>query len=98
MYSEEDKQRDTVIVYSKMAVGLAKVYAPAIGFTAAGIGLMVLSRNILRSRNAALAAALATTTTSFKEYRKRVVERSTGPILIRCSVIICAWKRSKLKR
>lgn len=75
MYSEEDKQRDTVIVYSKMAVGLAKVYAPAIGFTAAGIGLMVLSRNILRSRNAALAAALATTTTSFKEYRKRVVEK-----------------------
>lgn len=75
MYSEEDKQRDTVIVYSKMAVGLAKVYAPAIGFTAAGIGLMVLSRNILRSRNAALAAALATTTSSFKEYRKRVVEK-----------------------
>lgn len=75
MYSEEDKQRDTAIVYSKMAVGLAKVYAPAIGFTAAGIGLMILSRNILRSRNAALAAALATTTTSFKEYRKRVVEK-----------------------
>lgn len=75
VYSEQDKQKDTAIVYTQTAVKLAKLYAPAIGLGVLSLSSILASNNILRKRNAALAAAYAAINRSFKEYRERVVER-----------------------
>lgn len=54
---------------------LAKLYAPAVALGTLSITSILASNNILRKRNVALAAAYATVDKSFKEYRKRVIER-----------------------
>ena len=74
-YSEEDLQKDTVIVYTQTAVKLAKLYAPSVAIGAASIACIIGSHNILTKRNAALAAAYTAVDKTFKEYRNRVVDR-----------------------
>lgn len=74
-YSAEDAKKDTVIVYAHAGIKLAKLYAPAVGLGILSISSILVSNNILRKRNAALAAAYAVVDRSFKEYRDRVVER-----------------------
>ena len=74
-YSEEDLQKDTVIVYTQTAVKLAKLYGPSVAIGAASIACIIGSHNILTKRNAALAAAYTAVDKTFKEYRNRVVDR-----------------------
>lgn len=74
-YSAEDAKKDTMIVYAHTGLKLAKLYAPAVGLGVLSISSILASNNILRKRNAALAAAYAVADRSFKEYRDRVVER-----------------------
>lgn len=74
-YSREDAKKDTVIVYAKTGLKLAKTYAPAVAIGALSITSILASNNILRKRNVALAAAYATVDKSFKEYRNRVIEK-----------------------
>lgn len=74
-YTEEDSKKDLVIVYSKTALKLAKVYAPAVLLGAASITGIFMSHDILRKRNAAVMAAYAAVDRGFKQYRKNVVER-----------------------
>lgn len=74
-YTDEDAKKDLVLVYTKTAVNLAKVYAPAVILGGLSITAILTSNNILRKRNIALAAAYATIDNGFKDYRKRVVER-----------------------
>lgn len=74
-YTEEDKKRDLVTVYAQTGVKLAKLYGPSIILGTLSITGILASNNILRKRNVALAAAYATVDKSFKDYRKRVVER-----------------------
>ena len=74
-YSEEDLQKDTVIVYTQTAVKLAKLYAPSVAIGAASIACIIGSHNILTKRNAALAAAYTAVDKAFKDYRNRVVDR-----------------------
>ena len=74
-YTEEDRKKDTVIVYTQTAIKFAKLYGPSIALGALSIGCIVYSNNILRKRNVALAAAYATVDKGFKEYRERVIER-----------------------
>jgi hypothetical protein len=74
-YTEEDMKKDTVAVYAKTGLKLAKTYAPAIIIETASIFCILKSNGILRKRNLALAAAYATVDSTFKDYRKRVVER-----------------------
>lgn len=74
-YSLEDSKKDLAIVYIQTGVKIAKLYAPAVILGAASIGCMIKSHNILRTRNAALAAAYAAVDKGFKEYRGRVVEK-----------------------
>ena len=50
-----------------------KIYAPAIGFGALSIACILTSHGIMRKRNLALAASLATVRTAYDEYRSRVV-------------------------
>ena len=74
-YTEEDRRKDLTIVYSKTAIKMAKLYAPAVGLGILSLTSIVASNNILRKRNVALSAAYAAIDKSFKEYRGRVKER-----------------------
>lgn len=74
-YTADDSKKDLAIVYAQTGVKLAKLYGPAIILGAVSLTSIVASNNILRKRNAALAAAYATIDKSYKEYRSRVVER-----------------------
>ena len=61
-YTEEDAKKD-----------MAKLYAPTIIFTGLSITCILTSHGVMRKRNVALAASLATVRTAFDEYRGRVV-------------------------
>lgn len=74
-YSEEDGKKDLTIIYAQTGLKIAKLYAPSVILGVLSLGGIVASNNILRKRNVALAAAYATIDNSFKDYRKRVVER-----------------------
>lgn len=74
-YSEEDSKKDLTIVYAKTGLKFVKLYAPSVILGVLSLGGIVASNNILRKRNVALAAAYATIDNSFKDYRKRVVEK-----------------------
>lgn len=74
-YTEEDKRKDTVIVYTQAAMKYIKLYGPSVLLGAASIACIVCSHNILKKRNVALAAAYASIDKGFKEYRGRVIER-----------------------
>ena len=74
-YTKKDRQKDLTIVYARTGLKLAKLYGPSVILGALSITCVVSSNNILRKRNAALAAAYATVDNGFKNYRKNVVER-----------------------
>ena len=74
-YSEEDAKKDLAIVYVQSGVKIVKLYLPALVVGGASLGCLLASNNILRKRNAAISAAYMTVDKSFKEYRKRVVDR-----------------------
>ena len=74
-YSEQDYKKDLTIVYTKSAVDLIKLYGPSVLLGAASIGCILSSHNIVRKRNVALAAAYASVDSSFKDYRKNVIDR-----------------------
>lgn len=75
MYSEEDKNRDLALVYVQTGVEFVKLYGPAIALGAVSITSILMSHNILRKRNVALAAAYTAIDHSFKDYRKRVIDK-----------------------
>ena len=72
-YSARDAQIDTVKTYVQTGASFAKIYAPAIIFGAVSLTCILASHGIMRKRNVALAATLATVRTAFDEYRGRVV-------------------------
>ena len=74
-YDEEDCKKDLTIVYAQTGLKFAKLYAPSIILGVASIGCILASHNIIHKRNVALGAAYAAVDSSFKDYRKRVVER-----------------------
>lgn len=74
-YTEEDKKKDLVIVYTQTAVEYAKLYGPSVVMGVASIACILASHKIIRTRNAALATAYSAIHDGFKEYRGRVVER-----------------------
>ena len=74
-YSKEDSKKDLTIVYTQTGMKFAKLYGPSILLGAMSLGCILTSHRIIRKRNIALAAAYATVDSSFKDYRKRVVDR-----------------------
>ena len=74
-YSEEDRQKDTAIIYIRSATKLTKLYAPSVVLGVASIAALTKSHNILSERNAALTAAYVALDKGFREYRARVVEK-----------------------
>lgn len=74
-YKPEDIKQDLTITYTQTGLELIKTYAPAIAMGALSITCILAGHNIMKKRNAGLAAAYVALDTSFKEYRGRVVER-----------------------
>jgi hypothetical protein len=72
---ENSTKKELVKAYAKTGVELFKLYSPSIAVGAVSIVCILSSNDILRKRNAALAAAAATINESFKEYRNRVIDR-----------------------
>lgn len=72
MYSEMDRKRDLSVIYTRSAIDIARLYAPAIGLATLSICAIGGSHQIMSRRNAGLAAAYAAVEKGFEEYRKRV--------------------------
>ena len=74
-YTDEHAKKDIMIVRSQTGLALAKAYAPAVTLGALSITCILAGANILHKRNVGLTAAYTAIDSSFKDYRKRVVER-----------------------
>lgn len=74
-YTEEDSKKDLTIIYTQTTLNIVKLYGPALLLGTLSIASIFSSNNILRKRNVALAAAYTTIDKSFKEYKKRVIDR-----------------------
>lgn len=74
-YTVEDSKKDLTIVYVQTGIKVARLYAPAVGIGVVSIAAILGGHGILRKRNVALAAAYKAVDTSFKDYRKAVIDR-----------------------
>lgn len=74
-YGEKDAKKDLAIVYTQTAWKFIKLYGPAAIVGGLSLTSIFAGNNILRKRNVALAAAYATVSEGFSEYRKRVVDK-----------------------
>lgn len=74
-YTKDDAKKDLAITHTQTCLKVVKLYAPSVILGALSLTCMITSNNILRKRNAAIAAAYAAVDTGFKNYRHNVVER-----------------------
>ncbi|NLD50534.1 MAG: hypothetical protein GX660_25615 [Clostridiaceae bacterium] len=74
-YTAEAAKKDLALTYLQTGIKVVKLYAPSVILGTFSMGCMIKSNDILRKRNVALAAAYATISQGFKEYRNRVIER-----------------------
>lgn len=73
-YSEEDYNKDKVIMFTKTGFELTKLYAPAVTMAGLGVFCILSGHNILKKRNVALMAAYKVVEGTFSDYRSRVIE------------------------
>ena len=73
-YSEDAHKKDQVKLTIKQAVKIVKLYAPSVIMEATSIGVIFASNDIMRKRNASMAAAYATLNSMYKRYRQNVIE------------------------
>jgi hypothetical protein len=73
-YTEQDYKKDVLIVYTRTAVSLTKLYAPAVGIGILTIAALTGSHRILVKRNLALTAAYSALDQGFKAYRRNVID------------------------
>ena len=69
---DKDALHDKVVLYTRMATKLAKLYAPALILGAASIVSLATGHGIMLKRNASLAAAYAAVDQAFKTYKKKI--------------------------
>jgi len=74
-YSEKDREHDLTLVRYQTAIGIVRLYMPALIASGVGIAALTSSHRILSQRNAALTAAYATLDEAFTRYRSRVIEK-----------------------
>lgn len=72
---EKEFKKELTKVYFHTGVELVKLYGPAVALGTLSIGTVFASNQILRKRNASLAAAYATVDGAFRRYRNNVVEQ-----------------------
>ena len=73
-YSEADIRKDTIVVYTKTSLALAKRYAIPVGCAALSLTCFFASYGIMKKRYVALGAAYTALNESFQLYRQRVIE------------------------
>ena len=73
-YSEDDLKKDQVKLTIKQVAKIVKLYAPSVIMEATSIGVIFASNDIMRKRNASMAAAYATLNSMYKRYRQNVIE------------------------
>lgn len=71
----EEKRKEVTKIYASYVWDIAKLYGPSAMLGTASLASMSAATQILRNRNAGLAAAYASVDGAFKTYRKRVAER-----------------------
>lgn len=71
-FTERDAVRDTLYIYSKNSLEVAKLYAPSVAVGAVSIASLTGSHITLKRRNEALTAAFTGLTAAYQEYRRRV--------------------------
>lgn len=73
-YSEDALKKDQVKLTIKHAAKIVKLYAPSVIMEVTSIGVIFASNDIMRKRNASMAAAYATLNSMYKRYRQNVIE------------------------
>lgn len=73
-YSEDALKKDQVKLTIKHVAKIVKLYAPSVIMEATSIGVIFASNDIMRKRNASMAAAYATLNSMYKRYRQNVIE------------------------
>ncbi len=73
-YSKSDQKHDISTIKIRTALGVAKLYAPAVVVGTFSIAALTGSHHIMSKRNAAVTAAYATIEKAFDRYRERVVD------------------------
>ena len=73
-YSEDALKKDQVKLTIKQVTKIVKLYAPSVIMEATSIGVIFASNDIMRKRNASMAAAYATLNSMYKRYRQNVIE------------------------
>ena len=73
-YSEDALKKDQVKLTIKQAAKIVKLYAPSVIMEVTSIGVIFASNDIMRKRNASMAAAYATLNSMYKHYRQNVIE------------------------
>src|SRR5574344_453230 len=73
-YSEDALKKDQVKLTIKQVAKIVKLYAPSVIMEVTSIGVILASNDIMRKRNATMAAAYATLNSMYKRYRQNVIE------------------------
>lgn len=73
--TESEYRRNVTRAYGKTALSMVKLYGPAVLVEGSAIGCLIGSHKIMQNRNAALASTLATVSTAFDSYKKRVAAK-----------------------
>ena len=73
-YSEDALKKEQVKLTIKQAAKIVKLYAPSVIMEVTSIGVIFASNDIMRKRNASMAAAYATLNSMYKRYRQNVIE------------------------
>lgn len=74
-YSENDRQQDTVVIYTRTVGRVLGLYTPALLLGAASVAALSRSHSILVERNLAVTAAYTAVAQAFEQYRERVVDK-----------------------
>lgn len=73
-YTEDDAKKDKILIRTKAAIEVAKLYGPAVAVGVVSVGCLTGSHVILTRRNVGLAAAYAAVEKGFDQYRARVIQ------------------------
>lgn len=74
-YTQDEMNRDLTIISVRGVGKIVKLYAPAVILGGVGVVCLTRSHQILKQRNAALAAAYVAVERAFSTYRERVIEK-----------------------
>lgn len=74
-YSEQERNQDIVLIYTRSAIKLTRLYAPSVIVGGLSIAALTKSHNILNDRVTALSAAYAAVSAGYEKYREKVIEK-----------------------